>query len=27
MIQMFESGTFDLAHVEPWLRAFAVALE
>jgi death-on-curing protein len=27
MIQMFESGTFDLAHVEPWLRAFAIASE
>ena len=25
MIQMFESGTFDMAHVEPWLRAFAIA--
>jgi death on curing protein len=23
MIQMFESGTFDIAHLEPWLRAFA----
>jgi death-on-curing protein len=27
MIQMFESGTFDMAHVEPWLRAFAIASE
>lgn len=25
MIQMFEAGTFDLAHLDPWLRAFAVA--
>lgn len=24
MIQMFESGTFDMAHLEPWLRSFAV---
>lgn len=23
MIQMLESGTFDIAHLEPWLRAFA----
>ena len=23
MIQMFESGTFDLAHLEPWLRGFS----
>lgn len=22
-IQMFESGTFDFAHLEPWLRGFA----
>lgn len=27
MIQMLESGTFDMAHVEPWLRAFAIASE
>ena len=27
MIQMFESGTVDMAHVEPWLRAFAIASE
>ena len=27
MIQMFESGTFDMAHAEPWLRAFAIASE
>ena len=25
MIQMFESGTFDIAHLEPWLRRFARA--
>lgn len=25
MIHMFEAGTFDIAHLEPWLRAFAVA--
>lgn len=23
MIQMFEAGTFFIAHLEPWLRAFA----
>lgn len=23
MIQMFETGTFNIAHLEPWLRAFA----
>lgn len=23
MMQMFTSGTFDLAHLEPWLRDFA----
>lgn len=23
MIPMFESGTFDIAHLEPWLRSFA----
>jgi len=23
IIQMLESGTFDIAHLEPWLRAFA----
>lgn len=27
MIRMFETGTFDIAHLEPWLRAFAVAVE
>jgi death-on-curing protein len=25
MIQMFETGTFNIAHLEPWLRAFAQA--
>jgi death-on-curing protein len=23
LIQMFESGNFDIAHLEPWLRSFA----
>lgn len=23
MLQMFESGTFDIAHLDPWLRGFA----
>jgi death-on-curing protein len=23
MIQMLESGTFDIAHLDPWLRGFA----
>jgi death-on-curing protein len=23
MLKMFESGTFDFAHIEPWLRGFA----
>jgi death-on-curing protein len=23
MIEMFEPGTFDIAHLEPWLRSFA----
>lgn len=23
MMQMFESGTFDIAHIDPWLRSFA----
>ncbi|MBS7326024.1 MAG: Fic family protein [Thiopseudomonas sp.] len=27
MMQMFESGNFDIAHLEPWLRGFAVAEE
>jgi death-on-curing protein len=24
MIEMLESGTFDIAHIEPWLRSFAI---
>jgi len=27
MMQMFESGTFDIAHLDPWLRGFAVVAE
>jgi len=27
MLQMLESGTFDIANLEPWLRGFAVAQE
>lgn len=27
MIQMFETGTFDIAHLDPWLRGFATAQE
>jgi death on curing protein len=27
MMQMFESGTFDIAHLDPWLRSFAIAAE
>ena len=27
MLQMFEAGTFDIAHLEPWLRGFAVTQE
>lgn len=27
MIQMFESGTFDIAHLDPWLRSFATLAE
>ncbi|WP_324567691.1 type II toxin-antitoxin system death-on-curing family toxin [Ottowia sp.] len=23
MIEMFETGTFDIAHLDPWLRSFA----
>ncbi|WP_151447367.1 type II toxin-antitoxin system death-on-curing family toxin [Lacisediminimonas profundi] len=26
-MQMLESGTFDIAHLEPWLRAFATTAE
>ncbi|WP_132979580.1 MULTISPECIES: type II toxin-antitoxin system death-on-curing family toxin [unclassified Pigmentiphaga] len=27
MMQMFEAGTFDIAHLDPWLRGFAVSGE
>ena len=27
MLQMLETGTFDIAHLEPWLRGFAIAQE
>jgi death-on-curing protein len=27
MMQMPESGTFDIAHLDPWLRSFAIAAE
>lgn len=27
MLQMLESGTFDIANLDPWLRGFAVAQE
>ena len=27
MIAMFETRTFDIAHLEPWLRGFAVIAE
>ena len=27
MLDMLEAGTFDIAHLEPWLRAFAVTQE
>ncbi len=27
MMQMFELGTFDIAHLDPWLRSFAVPAE
>ncbi len=27
MMQMFESGTFDIAHLDPWLRSFAITAE
>jgi death-on-curing protein len=25
MTEMFESGTFDIQHLEPWIRGFAVS--
>ncbi len=27
VMQMFESGRFDIAHLDPWLRGFAVVAE
>lgn len=27
MMQMFEAGTFDIAHIDPWLREFAISGE
>jgi death-on-curing protein len=27
MLQMLESGTFDITHLEPWLREFAVTAD
>lgn len=27
MMQMLETGTFDIAHLDPWLRGFATAEE
>jgi hypothetical protein len=27
MMQLFESGTFDVAHLDPWLRSFAAPVE
>ena len=27
MLQLFEAGTFDVAHLEPWLREFAINQE
>jgi death-on-curing protein len=27
MMKMFESGTFDIAHLDPWLRGFAAVAE
>ena len=27
MLQLFEAGTFDIAHLEPWLREFAITQE
>jgi hypothetical protein len=26
MMQIFEPGTFEIAHIDPWIRSFAVAL-
>jgi len=27
MIGMFEAGSFDIAHLDPWLRQFAVVAD
>lgn len=27
VMHMFEAGTFDIAHLDPWLRAFALSME
>lgn len=27
MIQMFETGTFDIAYLDPWLQLFATIAE
>ena len=27
MLQLFEAGTFDIAHIEPWHREFAMTQE
>ena len=27
MMHMFEKGSFDMAHIEPWLRSFAISAE
>lgn len=27
MMQMFDTGTFDIAHLDPWLRSFAAPEE
>jgi death on curing protein len=27
MMQMFETGTFDIAHVDPWLREFVMSAD
>lgn len=27
MIQLFESGNFDIAHIEPWLRTFSAVVD
>lgn len=27
MLRMFDTGTFDIAHLEPWLRGFVIKAE